>query len=110
MSKKLPFADVCDSLNALKDYRLENPGSNRKRVIAVNLANNETLFNDVVTVIAGNSGSLEIMWEGDDGDGDKFDYRSLGLYGRYSTSYNVMEYDAGILKVHSDDIVISIIQ
>lgn len=30
MSKQLSFEDACDSLNALNDYRLENPGNNKK--------------------------------------------------------------------------------
>lgn len=75
-------------------------------MIAVNLTNKETLFSDTVTVIAGNSGSLEIIWEEDD---DEFDYKRLDLYGIYRTAFTVMRYEAGILKVYSNDIAISII-
>lgn len=105
MSKKLSFEESQKSLIAISDYRIDNPGNGKKRVIVVK--SGKTIFNDVISVIAGDYNiyfRVDIIWED-----AEFDYKENGLYGYYSSTYNVVTYDNGILNIYSDNIVISII-
>lgn len=105
MSKRLPDEDSFKSLNAIKNYRIDNPGKEKKRVVVVK--NGKTLFNDVVSVIAGDYNiyfQVDIIWED-----AEFNYKENGLYGYYSSTYNVVTYDNNVLNIYSDDIIISII-
>ncbi len=105
MSKKLSVDESLKSLSAIKDYRIDNPGNGKKRVVVVK--SGKTIFNDVISVIAGDYNiyfKVDIIWE----DAD-FDYKENGLYGYYSSTYNVVTYDNSVLNIYSDDIIISII-
>lgn len=50
MSKKLSAEESLKSLSAINDYRIDNHGNEKKRVVVVK--NGNTIFNDVVSVIA----------------------------------------------------------
>lgn len=105
MSKKLSVEESLKSIRAICDYKIDNPGNKKKRVVVVKSGN--TIFNDEVSVIAGDYNvyfKVDIIWE-DAG----FDYKERGLFGYYSSTYNVVTYASGVLKIYSDDIVISII-
>lgn len=104
MSKKLSVEESLKSLRAISNYKIDNPGNVNKRVIVVK--SGKTIFNDVISVIAGDYNiyyKVDIIWE-DAG----FDYRKNGLYGYYSSTYNVVVYDNDILNIYADDMVISI--
>lgn len=105
MSKKLSVEKSLKSLRAINNYRIDNPGNEKKRVVVVK--SGKTIFNDVVSVIAGDYNiyfKVDIIWED-----AKFNYKENGLYGYYSSTYNVATYDNSVLNIYSDDIVISII-
>ena len=105
MSKQLSDEESLKSLRAINEYRIDNPGNIKKRVVVVK--NGKTIFNDVISVIAGDYNiyfKVDIIWE----DAD-FDYRENGLFGYYSSTYNVVRFDMGVLILFSDGIVISII-
>lgn len=105
MSEKLSTEESLKSLNAIREYRIDNPGTKEKRVVVVK--NEETIFNDVLSVIAGDYNiyfKVDIIWED-----AKFDYRGNGLYGYYSSTYNIVTYTNNVLNIYSDNIVISII-
>ena len=105
MSKKLSNEESLKSLRAINDYRINNPGTVKKRVVVVK--NGNTIFNDVISVIAGDYNiyfKVDIIWED-----AEFDYKENGLYGYYSSTYNVVTYDNSILTIYSDDIVINIL-
>lgn len=105
MSKKLSFEESQKSLRAINDYRIDNPGNRKKRVVVVK--NGKTIFNDVISVIAGDYNiyfKVDIIWED-----AEFDYKENGLYGNYSSTYNVVTYDNSVLNIYSENIVISII-
>lgn len=105
MSKKLSVEESRKSLIAISDYRIDNPGTNKKRVVVIK--NGQTIFNDVISVIAGDYNiyfKVDIIWE----DAD-FDYKENGLYGYYSSTYNVVTYGNNVLNIYSEDILISII-
>lgn len=105
MSEKLSVEESLKSLDAINNYRIDNPGNQKKRVVVVKRG--KTIFNDVVSVIAGDYNiyfKVDIIWE-DAG----FNYRENGLYGNYSSTYNVVTYDNNVLNIYSDDITISII-
>ena len=50
MRKKLSAEESLKSLSAINDYRIDNHGNEKKRVVVVK--NGNTIFNDVVSVIA----------------------------------------------------------
>ena len=105
MSKKLSTEESLKSLRAINDYRINNPGTVKKRVVVVK--NGNTIFNDVISVIAGDYNiyfKVDIIWEE-----AEFDYKENGLYGNYSSTYNVVTYDNSVLAIYSDDIVINIL-
>ena len=105
MSIKLSPEESLKSLSAIKDYRIHNFGTVKKRVVVTK--NENTIFNDVISVVAGDYHiyfKVDIIWE-DAG----FDYKGNGLYGYYSSTYNVVTYNNSVLTIYSDDIVINIL-
>ena len=105
MGKKLSFEERLDSLNAIKEFKIDNPGTVKKRVIV--RKNGKIIFNDEISVIAGNYNiyyKIDIIWED-----VEFDYRENGLYGYYSSTYSVVTYDNSVLNIYDGDIEISII-
>lgn len=105
MSKKLSTVESQKSLKAINEYRIDNPGTKKKRVVVAK--SGEEILNDIVSVVAGNYNiyyKVDIIWE-DVG----FDYKENGLNGYYSSTYHVVTYDNGILNIYSDEIVISIL-
>ncbi|MCM1156507.1 MAG: hypothetical protein NC392_14225 [Roseburia sp.] len=105
MSKELSSEESLKSLRAISNYRIDNPGNGKKRVVVVK--SGKTIFNDVISVIAGDCNiyfKVDIIWED-----AEFDYKERGLHGYYSSTYNVVTYDNSVLNIYSDDIVISII-
>ena len=104
MSEKLSFDESLESMDAINQYRMDNPGTNIKRVIVKK--GMKIIFNDEIKVIAGDYNTyfkLDILWE-DVG----FDFRNNGLYGSYSSTYYIIEYDCMVLTIYSDDIEIEI--
>lgn len=105
MGKKLSFEESLDSLNAINEFKIHNPGTVKKRVIV--RKNGKNIFNDEISVIAGNYNiyyKIDIIWED-----VEFDYRENGLYGYYSSTYSVVTYDNSVLNIYDGDIEISII-
>ncbi len=105
MNKKLSVEESLKSFRAICDYKIDNSGNEKKRVVVAKSGN--TIFNDEISVIAGDYNiysKVDIIWE-DVG----FDYKERGLLGYYSSTYNVVTYASGVLNIYSDDIIISII-
>ena len=104
MSKKLSTEESHESLKAINEYKISNYGNKKKTVIVEK--SGKIIFNDIVSVIVGDNNlylKVNIIWE----DAD-FNYKENGLNGYYSSTYHVVTYDNSILKIYSDDIVISI--
>lgn len=105
MGDKLPREQCEASFDAMKHYNMDFPGTNKKKVIA--RKNNEVIFNNTVTVVAGNCHiyyKVDILWEE---AGCAF--KEKGLRGTYGSSYYASSYDGNILTIYSDDIIIEII-
>lgn len=104
MSNKLSAEESLNSLDAINHFRIENPGSKKKKVVVIK--NRKIIFNDEIEVIAGDYNThfqVDIIWED-----ANFDYKGNGLYGYYSSTYNIITYESSVLNIYSDDIVISI--
>lgn len=104
MGKKLSTEERLSSLSAIQEYMRDCPGTNTKRVVVK--SGTEIIFNGNISVIAGDYNiyfKVDIIWED-----AEFDFRSKGLYGSYSSTYYVIQYDGSILTIYSDDIVIEI--
>ncbi len=104
MGKKLSTEESLSSLSAIQQYMYDFPGTNRKRVVVKN--GTKVVFNENISVIAGDYNiyfKVDIIWED-----AEFDFRDKGLYGSYSSTYYVINYDGNILTIYSDDIVIEI--
>ncbi len=105
---KLSAKDRLESLNEIKKYRIDNPGTKKKRAVVEK--NGKTIFDDKVPVVAGDYNiyfNVDIIWE----DADFDDYSKYGLCGSYSSDYNVATYNNSILQLCDNDnsIVITII-
>ena len=105
MSEKLSFQESAKSANAISMYRKDNSENTNKRVIVKK--NGQDIFNDEITVIAGDYNSdlkVNIMWED-----ANFDYKEKGLFGYYSSAYYKVSHANGVLSIYSDDITITIV-
>lgn len=105
MGNKLPISEERASLSALIDYRIDNGTLVEPRSVVV-IKNGELIINEQIPVaVAGdNYMRVDIMWE----DAGYSNYRDLGLYGYYSTSYVPMSYCDGELRIKPTDINIEI--
>ena len=105
MSKKLSDEESVESVSAISRYRINNSGAGMKNVVVTK--NGKKIFEGkigVTTIKHNIYYEVDIIWE-DAG----FDYKKHGLFGYYSSTYNKITYDNIVLKIYSDDIVISII-
>ena len=101
MGNKLSVGKAQESMSAVLDYLKDNGTLTLPKNVSV-IKNGELIVNDKIDVLALNFNSymsVDIMWE----DSGYEDYKDLGLYGLYSSSYCLMTYVDRILKINSDD-------
>jgi hypothetical protein len=105
---KLSSEDFANTTIALKDFK-RDLGRNLKEfevAILVQDLKGDELYNfyevNIVFQYNSNYDVIDIMWEPFLGN----QYRDKGLYGRYSTTFNKMEYSYKELTIFSDDRVI----
>lgn len=105
MSNKLPSEEMYKSHSAAQNYRVKNQGDIIKRIIIEK--DGDEIFDCDLHVIVENCGiyyEVDIFWED-----VCFDFRANGLYGKYSSTYNMMRYEDGELSINCGDIIIRII-
>jgi hypothetical protein len=101
MSNRLSIDEERKSKIAVSEYLKDNGILTLGKTVAV-VRNGELIINDQIEVAASNRGiytRVDILWE----DAGIEDYNDLGLYGSYGSNYYRMSYDAGILKIHTDE-------
>ncbi|HFU4494118.1 TPA: hypothetical protein ACGPA7_002115 [Streptococcus suis] len=97
MSNRIPISEQLASHNAALDYRNDNGTLVLPKNVEV-VKNGELIVNGEIPVQVLDYiryTNVNIMWE----DAGYPDYRDLGLYGYYSTSYVQMSY-------HNDELII----
>ena len=101
MSNKLLTSEQSDSYRAALDYRIDNGTLVEPRSVVV-IKNGELIINEQIPVAVAEHNiymRVDIMWE----DAGYSNYRDLGLYGYYSTSYVPMSYRDGELRIKPTD-------
>lgn len=101
MGNKLSFGEGLESMSAVLDYLRDNGTLTLPKNVSV-IKNGKLIVNDKIDVLALKFNSymrVDILWE----DSGYEDYKDLGLYGSYSSSYCRMTYIDGILTIKSDD-------
>lgn len=104
MSKKLSKEESLKSFTGANHFRIENLGNVKKKVSV--FKDEKLIFENFVTVIAGNFNiyiRLDINWED-----ANYNFKEAGLFGYYSTNYNMIEYKDGVLYIYDGDIKIHI--
>lgn len=107
MGNKLSISEEGASQRALLDYRIDNGTLVEPRSVVV-IKNGELIINEQIPVAVAEYNiymRVDIMWE----DAGYSNYRDLGLYGYYSTSYVPMSYCDGELRIKPTDINIEIV-
>lgn len=107
MSNKLPASEESASQRALLDYRIDNGTLVEARSVVV-IKNGKLIINEQIPVSVSIQNiymRVDIMWE----DAGYPNYRDLGLYGYYSTSYVRMSYLEGELRIKPTDSNIEIV-
>lgn len=101
MGNKLSISEEGASQRALLDYRIDNGTLVEPRSVVV-IKNGELIINEQIPVAVAEYNiymRVDIMWE----DAGYSNYRDLGLYGYYSTSYVPMSYCDGELRIKPTD-------
>ena len=99
MSDRLPIAEERESMRAVLDYLQDNGTLTLPKNVSV-IKNGNLIVNDIINVAAFDCNiylRVDIMWE----DAGYSNYRELGLYGLYGSSYYRMTYIDGILTIKS---------
>lgn len=107
MSNKLLTSEQSDSYRAVLDYRYDNGTLVLPKNVVV-VKNGELIVNEKIPVGASDHNiymRVDIMWE----DAGYSNYRDLGLYGYYSTSYERISYHDGELRIKPTDNNIEIV-
>ena len=107
MSNRIPISEQLASYKAALDYRNDNGTLVLPKNVEV-VKNGELIVNGEIPVqVLDNIRymNVNIMWE----DAGYPDYRDLGLYGYYSTSYVQMSYHNDELKIKLTDNNIEIV-
>lgn len=101
MGNKLSVGEARESMSAVLDYLKDNGTLTLPKNVSV-IKNGELIINtriDVGTFDCNIYMRVDILWE----DAGYSNYRELGLYGSYGSSYYRMTYIDGFLKINSDD-------
>lgn len=101
MGNKLSFGEGLESMSAVLAYLEDNGTLTLPKNVSV-IKNGKLIVNDEIDVLAlkfNSYMSVDIFWENSGYE----DYKDLGLYGLYSSSYYRMTYVDRILKIKSDD-------
>ena len=107
MSNRLPIGEQLASHSAVLDYRNDNGTLVLPKNVEV-VKNGVLIINKQIPVAVSNHNiymRVDIMWE----DAGYPDYRDLGLYGYYSTSYVQMSYHNDELRIKPTDNNIEIV-
>ncbi|PGO70110.1 hypothetical protein [Bacillus cereus] len=105
---QLNIEDFSKATDALKHFKRDLKGKKRDKnqfevkIIVKELDGNGLFaFNDVDIIFGYNANydTIDIMWEPFLGN----QYKEHGLYGRYSTTFNKMEYSYKELTIFSED-------
>ena len=107
MSNRIPISEQLASHNAALDYRNDNGTLVLPKNVEV-VKNGVLIINEQISVAVYDYNiymRVDIMWE----DAGYSNYRGLGLYGYYSTSYVPMSYHDGELRIKPTDINIEIV-
>ena len=107
MSNRIPISEQLASHNAALDYRNDNGTLVLPKNVEV-VKNGELIINEQIPVAVSNHNiymRVDIMWE----DAGYSNYRDLGLYGYYSTSYVQMSYHNDELRIKPTDNNIEIV-
>lgn len=109
MSNMIPISEQLASHKAALDYRNDNDNGTLDLSKNVEVVKNGVLIiNKQIPVAVSNHNiymRVDIMWE----DAGYSNYRDLGLYGYYSTSYVQMSYHNGELRIKPTDNNIEIV-
>lgn len=101
MGNKLSFGEGLESMSAVLAYLEDNGTLTLPKNVSV-IKNGKLIVNDEIDVLALKFNSymrVDIFWEKSGYE----DYKDLGLYGLYGSSYCRMTYVDRILKINSDD-------
>lgn len=99
MGNKLSVGEGLESMRAVLDYLQDNGTLTLPKNVSVR-KNGNLIVNDIINVAAFDCNiymRVDIMWE----DAGYSNYRELGLYGLYGSSYYRMTYIDGILTIKS---------
>lgn len=100
MGNKLSVGEGLESMSAVLDYLKDNGTLTLPKNVSV-IKNGKLIVNDKIDVLAlkfNSYMSVDIFWENSGYE----DYKDLGLYGSYGSSYYRMTYIDGILTIKSD--------
>ena len=99
MGNKLSVGEERESMRAVLDYLQDNGTLTLPKNVSV-IKNGKLIVNDKIDVLAlkfNSYMSVDIFWENSGYE----DYKDLGLYGSYGSSYYRMTYIDGILTIKS---------
>lgn len=99
MGNKLSVGEGLESMRAVLDYLQDNGTLTLPKNVSV-IKNGKLIVNDKIDVLAlkfNSYMSVDIFWENSGYE----DYKDLGLYGSYGSSYYRMTYIDGILTIKS---------
>ena len=99
MGNKLSVGEERESVCAVLDYLKDNGTLTLPKNVSV-IKNGNLIVNDIINVAAFDCNiymRVDILWE----DAGYSNYRELGLYGLYGSSYYRMTYIDGILTIKS---------
>ena len=100
MGNKLSVGEERESMRAVLDYLKDNGTLTLPKNVSV-IKNGNLIVNDIINVAAFDCNiymRVDILWE----DAGYSNYKELGLYGLYGSSYYRMTYIDGILTIKSD--------
>lgn len=99
MGNKLSVGEGLESMRAVLDYLQDNGTLTLQKNVSV-IKNGNLIVNDIINVAAFDCNiymRVDILWE----DAGYSNYKELGLYGLYGSSYYRMTYIDGILTIKS---------
>lgn len=99
MGNKLSVGEGLESMRAVLDYLQDNGTLTLPKNVSV-IKNGNLIVNDIINVAAYDCNiymRVDILWE----DAGYTNFKDLGLYGSYGSSYYRMIYIDGILTIKS---------
>ena len=100
MGNKLSVGEGLESMRAVLDYLKDNGTLTLPKNVSV-IKNGNLIVNDIINAAAYDCNiymRVDILWE----DAGYTNFKDLGLYGSYGSSYYRMIYIDGILTIKSD--------